>query len=268
MISATAFINAAMDAADRVPPIPYSEEMCDQFVRATVKRAGGDMGRDAGSNDMFRRAVTNVMPLDDAIRTKALKPGALLFIVDHDGKEPPQYRSDGLGNAWHVGIYTAGRHEVVHSSQSRGGVYPSTLKNGWTHAGWPKAVSDGPVNESTADTPVEPSGPMIGYINLPATSNVFHRINANKQSAWWGRINGQEQVEVVNINNGWARVRYGGRDGYVDAKFVLVGEPVDSPADPPDMPTTQNPVDRAALLAEQEALLTRLMAITKAMGDA
>ena len=124
------------DAAVAAIPmgITYQQEMCDAFVRNSFKRAGGDMGRYAGSNDMFRNALSVMYPLDMA--KNMLVPGALLFIVEpgHNAKY-----NDDLGDASHVGIYTgAPEAEVMHSSASRGGVFPSTLKNAWTHMGLPK----------------------------------------------------------------------------------------------------------------------------------
>lgn len=70
-----------------------------------------------------------------------LRPGVWLFILKFDGKEPAIYKKDSLGNASHVGIYTASKDaEVVHSSITRGGVAPTLLSKGWTHVGIPRDV--------------------------------------------------------------------------------------------------------------------------------
>jgi hypothetical protein len=127
---------AAEKAAERMPPIYYEMEDCQAFVENTVKRAGGQIKNYRGSNDMYRNACTEVVPLKGA----KLEPGMVLFIHDFKGGEPSRYKADGLGNAWHVGWYTGGRYEVVHSSLTKGMVTNSTLKNGWTHAGWLKGI--------------------------------------------------------------------------------------------------------------------------------
>ena len=124
-----------------------NSEMCDAFVENTLKAAGGVDKNWEGSNTMLRKALTAMYPLDMAKKQGLLERGMLLFIIDHDGGEPPQYQNDGLGNASHVGIYTDlkdpvnGEYvEVMHSSATRGGVAASTLKNGWTHCGKYKGV--------------------------------------------------------------------------------------------------------------------------------
>ena len=127
---------AAMAGAEQVPPILYSEEDCQAFVENTVKRAGGTIPDYRGSNEMFRQACTEVVPL----KGSSLEPGMVLFIVKQDGGEPDRYKADRLGNASHIGFYTGGRYEVVHSSASKGSVQLSTLKNGWTHAGRLRSV--------------------------------------------------------------------------------------------------------------------------------
>lgn len=259
MITAQQCANAAEAAVVRSPPITYQQEDCQAFIEQTVKRAGGRMKDYRGSNDMYRNACSEIVPLAIA----RLQPGMLLFIVAHDGGEPDRYKADGLGNASHVGWYTGGIYEVVHSSASKGGVVPSTLKNGWTHAGYAKELS------YTGQPPVAPDVkpevmPLTGFINLPADKNVFHRISPNKSSAWWGRIYGQEMVDVISMNGDWARVKYGGHDGYVMSKFITTDASAQPDPMPPDVPS----VDKAALLTELEGLNRRQAVIIAALKGA
>ena len=216
-------IQAAIEAERAVtqnPPILYEHEDCQRFVKNTIKRAGGEIDEYAGSNDMYRNACSEILPLAIA----KLTPGMVLFIVAHDGGEPAKYQADGLGNASHIGWYTGGMYEVVHSSATRGQVAASTLKNGWTHAGYLKALA-----YNGAAEPVKPSPPQLtAYINLPPSSNVFHRINANKDSAYWGRIPGGTKVEVVSQTKTWTRVKWGGHDGYVASEFITFTAPAET----------------------------------------
>ncbi len=249
MITAQQCANAAEAAVLRDPPITYDQEDCQEFVEQTVKRAGGVMRDYRGSNDMFRNACSEIVPLAIA----RLQPGMLLFIVAHDGGEPDRYKADGLGNASHVGWYTGGIYEVVHSSASKGGVVSSTLKNGWTHAGYAKELS------YTGQPPVDVKPevmPLTGFINLPADKNVFHRITPNTSSAWWGRINGQEMVDVISISGDWARVKYGGHDGYVMSKFITT----DAQPDPMDVPFSDSLTgEQRAMLEQARDLINRLL---------
>lgn len=219
-VSAQQCANAAEAAVLRSPPITYQQEDCQAFIEQTVKRAGGRMKDYRGSNDMYRNACTSVVPLKGA----KLRPGMVLFIVKHDGREPERYKADGKGNADHVGWYTGGIYEVVHSSASRGQVAPSTLKNGWTHAGWLKEIDYG---ERPQEEKQEVTHMSTGYIDLPADNNVFLRISPNRESSWYARVPGQDAVEIVSTSGGWVRVKWGGYDGYIDSKYVLAGEAAD-----------------------------------------
>ena len=98
---------------------------------------------------------------------------------------------------------------------------------------------------------------LTGYINLPPTSNVFHRISPSNGAGWYGRINGGEQVEIVSDSGEWTRVKYNGKDGYVQSRFITT----DPNAQPDPMPPDVVDVDRAALIAEGRGLLKRLGAI-------
>ena len=244
----------AIEAVTRDPPIMYAEEDCQGFIEGTVRRAGGEMRDYAGSNDMYRNAVTGVIPLGEAIAGRKLVPGMLLFIVSHNGGEPAQYRGDGRGNAAHVGWYTGGAYEAVHSSAAKGGVAASTLKNGWTHAGWLREVECG---EAQTDTPAAAAA-STACIDLPSDETVFHRISPSSSSAWFARIRGQEQVELVSVRDGWARVRYGGHDGYVMAEFIAGG-----PAAP--LPERHEAADQVTITFPRGAAQTLLAALSAAL---
>ncbi len=254
--SAAGCAMAALAAVVRDPPITYGQEDCQGFIEGTVRRAGGEMKDYAGSNDMFRHACTEVIPLGEAIGSRRLVPGMVLFIVSHDGGEPDKYKGDGRGNASHVGWYTGGIHEAVHSSATKGQVAASTLRNGWTHAGWLREVAYG-----EAEKPVDAApAASIAYINLPEDETVFHRISPSSSSKWFARIRGQQQVELVSVRDGWAKVRCGGHDGYVMAGFVagLPAAPIPEPRGEENRVSFTLPRDTAqALLAALSAALER-----------
>lgn len=242
---ATICANKAMDAAEATPPILYSQEDCQGFIEQTVKRAGGTMKDYRGSNDMFRNACSTIVPLKGA----KLEPGMVLFIVEKDGEEPPQYKADGLGNASHVGWYTGGRYEVVHSGATKGKVAASTLKNGWTHAGWLKEIDYGGT--------VVPQEEIImeGYIKLPQEQNVFLRMAPSKTAGYYARINGGERVEILSESNGWTQVAYNGMKGYVASEFVSREETA----------AEVFPADFKALAIDLESIAERLHTIANAL---
>lgn len=113
--------------------ISYKEEDCQKFVKETIRRAGGKMKSYAGSNDMFRNACQCVYKISDPKAKKIMVKGALLFIVEEGWNT--KY-NDSLGNASHVGILTLDpQAEAMHSSASRGGVYPTKIANGFNYVG-------------------------------------------------------------------------------------------------------------------------------------
>lgn len=242
---ATICANKAMDAAEATPPILYSQEDCQGFIEQTVKRAGGTMKDYRGSNDMFRNACSTIVPLKGA----KLEPGMVLFIVEHDGKEPPQYKADGLGNASHVGWYTGGRYEVVHSGATKGRVAASTLRNGWTHAGWLKEVDYAGVALPQEEQLME------GYIKLPQEQNVFLRMAPSKTAGYYARINGGERVEILSENGEWTQIAYDGMKGYVASEFVSREETA----------AEVSPADFEALATDLESIAERLHTIANAL---
>ncbi len=146
---------AARAVAAVVEGHAYAEMDCQAFIEHCVTACGGQMAF-AGSNDMARNAVTGLWPLAEAQRLGKVVKGAGLFINAGAGSEPAKYRSDGQGDFNHVGFYVGenalsdtdknGKSRdcnVVHSSATMGRVAGSTLKNGWTHVGWFKAIDYG-----------------------------------------------------------------------------------------------------------------------------
>jgi hypothetical protein len=131
------------------PSIPYAlggasrkAADCQGLVEGCIKEAGGKADY-AGSNDMLRACYKsgNLWTLTQAQKLGKLKPGALVFILDNDGKEPPQYRADKLGNASHVGVYVGQSDTIwsVDASASAGKVRTRTKRDApyvWTHVGF------------------------------------------------------------------------------------------------------------------------------------
>ncbi len=231
------------DAAVAAIPmgITYQQEMCDAFVRNSFKRAGGDMGRYAGSNDMFRNALSVMYPLDMA--KNMLVPGALLFIVEpgHNAKY-----NDDLGDAIHVGIYTgAPEAEVMHSSASRGGVFPSTLKNAWTHMGLPKAATFGEEYGGRGGDIVSDQKTLFRVV-LPEANRgqtVNMRKNPEPNSVVYEKIPDGTQLpageEFTRGGQRWREVRYNSMTGYIMAQYLAEVNSTDEAPYFPVAPTEQ-----------------------------
>lgn len=250
--SALAFCEAAEAAVTRNPPILYAEEDCQAFVENTVKRAGGDMGDYRGSNDMYRNACDKIMTLEDARIEGVIMPGTVLFIVEQDGGEPDRYKADGKGNASHIGIYTGGQYEVVHSSSSRGGVVGSTLKNGWTHVGWLTAVDY--LNE---DTPTQ-----MAEVVAVSGKSVRMRVRPDRGAVANANVPVGAVVKVLQQQPDWWQISHGSKTGWMMREFLrLIDGVVEDVPDEPD----QVDIDRVALLVEMQGMLTRQQAIIRAL---
>lgn len=242
---------AAMAGAERVPPILYSEEDCQAFIENTVRRAGGTIPDYRGSNDMFRNACSKIVPLKGA----SLEPGMVLFIVKADDGEPDRYKGDKLGNASHIGWFTGGRYEVVHSSASRGSVQLSTLRNGWTHAGWLKSVDYG-----------EGDGLMIGIAQGSKGADVKemqqmlldlgYSLKPYGADGSFGNVT-RAAVEAFQADNG-LHVTGVWMDADREKADYLLNEIQ-------DFPPTMEPVDTRALLLEMKAAAERNIQIIGAL---
>lgn len=162
----------ALADGKRIPYVYGHETLtsadCQGFIEAVVRKLGGEMSY-RGSNDMFRNAVSFVIPIDQARKNNLFRPGGLLFILKKDGGEVARGYNDGMGNASHVGLYTGGKYFSVHSSSAADDVVGTTDSYPWTHYGESKAI-----DHQEIDRPVDPNPP------IPANdlSNVIKALEA------------------------------------------------------------------------------------------
>ena len=262
------------DAAVAAIPmgITYKMQKCDKFVLESAKRAGKDLGRYAGSNDMFRR-LKKMYPLDMAKKNGTLRPGAVLFIVE------PGYNAkydDYLGKADHVGIYTNDpKAEVMHSSETRDGVYPSTLKNAWTHAGWLDGV-DYEDNDRPSPVPDDQNdyggrgGDIVAEktlfrVVLPEANKgqtVNMRKNPEPNSVVYEKIPDGTQLpageEFTRGGQRWREVRYNSMTGYIMAQYLAE---VNSTDEAPYFPVAPDTIQPTGDLEYRVAQLEQWMKI-------
>jgi len=137
----------------RSPAIPYrlggrsdNGTDCINLIGWAMQELGGqDVPR--GSNEAWNKSMTWRGTLAEAKRLGKLVPGTILYI---DYMKPPGGSNGTPGKMDHAAVYIGPGHgiktpdgkagDVVHASASRGGVYPSTQANGYTHAAWLNGV--------------------------------------------------------------------------------------------------------------------------------
>lgn len=132
------FAEAAYLYHDR--KIPYSQLDCQAFVERVLADCG--IYRNwKGTNDMWRNALSWKGTVDEAIAKFGSVPiGAWLFSWNNKGGEVKRGYKDGLGDAFHVGIYTGKGKGAMHSTA--GGVQECAFpdRNRWTHVGLPNDI--------------------------------------------------------------------------------------------------------------------------------
>ena len=230
-------------AAPRFLGVPYSTMDCQAFVEAALKEIGISENL-PGSNAWYRHMTWVGTPEECKASFGRIPKGAFLFILSHNGKEPEKYKSDGIGNASHIGIYTGmtGAEMVriadeagivnalkydfgngaIHSSQSRGFVCTSNFKGkaidgGWNRIGlWDKLSYD--INIPGEQT--EEVKPMTATVNGPNGETVFLRTKPSSQASWICRVPTGAEVETGENKNGWTAVSYYGQKGYMMSKYL------------------------------------------------
>lgn len=205
--------------------VPYSEMDCQAFVEQCLKDCGCNKNL-AGSNAWFREVLNNgvILTPEECVNRFGLVPlGAFLFILKQDGKEPEKYKSDGIGNASHIGICTWRIGEgAINSSSSKGCVCESkfvgkSIKGGWNRVGLWNYVdySDSPIPIPIPETQIatvnSPNGGSVKMRQKPSTScNVY-----------WDVPNGSV-VDVIERNDDWSNIKWDGKKGYMMSKFLIV----------------------------------------------
>ena len=130
---------------------------CSGAFTYAFRKLGGYMYH--GSNTMWRKYTTEKGKLGDL----ELVPGMAVFRWRKSGKEPAVYKSDGLGDFYHVGLYIGGG-EVIEAKSVQSGVVKSSV------SGWPFAAKLIGVDYTGQQPETPPSQPLpvlkkgsIGY---------------------------------------------------------------------------------------------------------
>ena len=222
----------------RTPMIPYvlggrsdKGTDCINLVAWCMNELGG-RAVSRGSNTAWREDMANTWELPFAKKSGLLLPGTLLFIADPPTAKWPD------GDYGHAGVFVGDGYRlktpdgklgnVVHASASRGGVYPSTLQNGWTHAAWLEGVDYGNTIGAGSDTspdnrngsgdvgaggasgiasPTMEPGPDEAKV-ITTSSGLNLRKFPDAKSAPIKEMPKGTIVKVLGIADGWAQVRW------------------------------------------------------------
>lgn len=180
-----------------------------------------------GSNTMYRKYSKK----KGKIGTIELKPGMAVYKHRTDGKEPAQFRNDGIGNMYHVGLYIGGGW-VIEARGTNSGIVKSKV-NEWHYASeLVNTVYD--VAEKAAP-PVETAKPSAPVVESPAplaanqgrvnVDQLNMRKAANTKAARIAYLNTGDIVTILKENcgvAGWYYVKANAKCGYVMAKYITL----------------------------------------------
>ena len=216
----------------------YSKMDCQAFVEKCLADAGIKKNL-AGSNAWYREVMRNGwVGTPDECRKKygSIPPGAFLFVLKQDGKEPEKYKGDGIGNANHIGIYTgmtgaemcamsgkpdAGKYNfgdgAINSSYTHGCVCTSkfagkAISGGWNRIGlWTSRIKYfGDEETEMKEYRAEVIGGTLNMRKAPVRS-----------AAIVSRIPSGSFVTVTEETaDGWSKITWDGKTGYVMSEFL------------------------------------------------
>ena len=216
--------------------VSYQTMDCQKFVEQCLADCG--LKKDlAGSNAWYREVMNHgaVMTPEECMSQFGRVPkGAFLFILEHDGKEPEKYKPDGIGNASHIGICTMPRGKgAINSSYSKGCVCESAFKGksingGWNRVGlWKEVAYD---YYGIGTDPLNPTEPAPEPLPDKQTACVWadngKPVNLRSKPSMMGklieRVPCMEQVEILEPDTKWCKVKWKNYTGYMMTKFLVL----------------------------------------------
>ena len=228
--------------------VPYERMDCQAFVETCLKACGISLNL-PGSNAWYRKMTWVGTPTECKEKFGKIPVGAFLFILKQDGGEPEKYKSDGIGNASHIGIKTGRGQGAVNSSKSRGGVCESkfadkAISGGWNRIGlWTEVDYGAEINRELEGG----TGTVQAIVTAPSGATVNLRKEKSTGSALVDRIAIGTIVTVLDDDGEWSRIVANGKSGYMLDRFLQpadddetgIGEPA---YDGPDLPDPDLPL--------------------------
>lgn len=160
--------------------------------------------------------------LKDGIQKNAvLHLGDLVFKGFQPGEKgydlPSRYKSSGdLTDYYHVGVVTAvDPLTITHCTSVRGGIKIDTTRGKWLYSGQFKFLEQGDDNA------------VIKYVTSPNGAPVNLRKGPGVTYSILARVPVGNQVEELELKDGWVKVRYGEKIGWMMTAYVVSQEPVE-----------------------------------------
>lgn len=225
--------------------VPYSEMDCQAFVEQCLKNIGINDNL-PGSNAWYRRMTWVGTPEECKKSFGIIPPGAFLFILKQDGREPEKYKPDGIGNASHIGIYTgmtgkemcdlsgvadASRYNygdgAINSSSTHGCVCTSkfqgkAISGGWNRIGLWDALSY--EMEFQAGDTYTGDDLMTATVWASSGATVNMRSKPSASAPLVDQVPIGDTVTVQSQQGDWDSVVWHGKKGYMMDKYLRVND--------------------------------------------
>lgn len=200
------------------------DHLCDciGLIIGAIRRAGGQWHGTHGSNYAARSEVVELLPI---VHTSDLTPGDLVFKAHNPADKgyelPDKYKDGGascngdLRDYYHVGVVVSVKPlRIRHMTTPKPKMDTSLGK--WVYHGWPRlVVKDEQSGEAIpVGTEVNYQGKVIGdgMLNM--------RAGMSTSAARIMQLPVGSVVAVTEEDGDWLQITYGGKTGYVMAKFV------------------------------------------------
>lgn len=225
MISKDKFLEKVQEIADASPMYRLggdgSDGTCDciGLIIGAIRRAGGSWTGIHGSNYAARYEMRELLPVMDA---GELNPGDVVYKARTSGQEgyalPERYKNDpDKRDYYHVGVVTGvSPLEITHCTGP--GIVRDTKLGKWTYRGRLKKVA---YDETEAVEPMAQTATVVA----DSGSTVKMRSKTSTSDGLYWEVPVGASVQMVEISNGWAKVRYSEKTGYMMAKFLSIDAP-------------------------------------------
>ena len=217
MITVQAFLDGVQSIYDEQPKYKIGHDGSDGYcdciglVKGALERAREKNINLHGTNQAARDVILNLKKI---VGSSDLKLGQVVLKVrDKDDKSyplPNKYRGTGNEtNYTHIGVVT--------------GVYPLEI----THMTSPTAKKDTSVKNwaFVGDLPyIKGEKTMTASVYADSGGTVNVRASASSKGKLIEKVPVGSEVEVLEFGDGWSRIRYGNKIGFMMNKYLSVDE--------------------------------------------
>ena len=218
-----------------------------------------------GSNRIARYEVEELIPVGQAeivpgmAAFKARKPGESGYALPADYKQGGGHANGDLNDYYHIGLVGKDGKTVLNAQSAAKGFVSSPIGQNWAYVARLKQVEYDAADEE--ETPSEDAPPLsvperlntaIVYASngKPVRMRNKPSDDPDKTSWVWVPVGTRVTVRALGMD-GWAPIRYNGKDGYMMEKFLLYDESAQDTAEARDWIATCLTEAQARAIAQQ-----------------